>query len=532
MLDDEFRIPEWREELEARILADPLAYTLFNPFQLRGIENFDGDFPDAASLELLLKGNGTGGTFDAIAIWAACMFVTANPLFARSPFGDNWPKHWRKSARIVSTAEVLADDGPVQEAMSALFPAGRWSQRKGKYGYYSVGETDTGWKWNMMTYDQPLKQFAGANKGLVIFIEPPKKPVFSESMARLRGGGRALIDMTPVADPDSAWVKYEIVDPGKLETDEVGEDGKKVTFKVNIVKGEIHDNCGDCHEGGALKHQDILRTIALWPAEEREARKKGLFMALSGVIYPNWSEANELDELPEYHQECWDKGRVQLCQVIDPHDRKPFATAWRAVFPNDDVITVAEWPNEPYETLRNASTLDVEDYREMYLAFEAELGIPVMYRINDPNFGNTPKAGVGRTIKQLFAGGCRKCNAGRSRENWSPCKHSLYYHDAPDSLSEGHMVVRDAIGNPAEGKRPKEYALKECRNTCIGMRRYAYDENKKLSKGPSIAPEYVYKDFPDLARYHRLSGRARWIAQKDAPRLWTPKVRGGRVRAT
>lgn len=497
-------------EAERHIKSDPIRFKLFNPAQIRAIRALRET--DLAVL-CIIMGNGSGKTYGLTAILSAIMFGTNNPLFASIPIIRNWP--YPKSARICAPPTLLEDRGPIQEGIKQLFPEGQYAQSRGVgKGYYSHGETNTGWDWDIMSYNQSAREAAGHTKGLVAFSEPPPYDFFTEVVSRTRGQGLVIIECTPLNY--AAWIKEELIDPGALKLN-----GKPVG-KVITVKGDIWDNC-NIHQGGQLSEEAIKRQIALWPAEEREAREKGLFMHLAGRVYTHWGDGNELDKLPAWHQENWDVGRVNLVQVMDPHDRKPWAIAWFAVFPNDDVIAIAEWPPFSFKDTVTSPVFDPEEYREIILSAEEEVGKRANNRLIDPNFGNSPKdIRTGKTIVQMLGGNCRGCKA-------PTCSHSLNFENPPDSIPEGHTLVRRAIGDQEKGLRPKIYALKEsCPNFCYGMRHYGYRENRDHSKGVSEKPELIHKDFSDLVRYLYLAGFGQYShrSEKEAD-LW--RKRPGRL---
>lgn len=521
-------IDEDRFEAEERLLEDPLAYALFNPAQLRVIRAVR--LGPGITVVVSVMGNGTGKSFSMVAVAAGIMFATANPLFSREPFGPaRWP--FVKDIRFVSTTAAVQDTGPLQKAMKVLYPAepaDAWSQTRGSgKGYYSQGWTKTGFTWDVMTYNQALEDFASHTKGAIFFSEPPPEAIFNEAITRLRGRGLVFIEMTPLTY--AAWVKERLIDPGGLYLDD-----KKVG-DVNVIHGDFHENCGDHNEGGQLTHQAYESQVALWPEEEREARKSGAFMALAGRIYRKWGPGNELEELPAYHQECWDKDRFRLIYILDPHDRKPWAMKWTAVFPNEDVITVAEWPGPGtmFHRMQFSPINDIEDYREMILGTEMELiGRYAHDRTGDPNFLAAPKSGQGKTVAQMLGERCRRCKKG-DEKNVAPCPHSITFRHAPDDLATGHMVVRQAIGNPDEKIRPKTFALKaSCPNTCYSMRSYGFKENTDTSKGLSERPELINKDFADLERYLHTSGLGKWPVQLRPQVLVKFKKRGNRVGLT
>lgn len=497
-----------REDIRAlrfRIAADPVAFHDFNLAQVRAIRALED--PEIYIL-VSMMGNGTGKTFVHFgAITAAIMFGTVNPLFSK-PWYDPWP--YVKDARFCSTAENLKDGGPIQKAMQQLWPQdGSWWQSRGVgKGYYSQGGNERGWTWDSMTYDQSVEQYAGPTKGLIVCSEPPPEHLFPEIIARLRAGGLLIMEMTPL---DMAGYLLDMIDEGVFK-----DDHGNVVGKIKLVEGSIEDNCRDHSPHGQLLHRDIERMKSAWRQhggkEEEEARASGQPIQLAGRILNNWREdTNAVDELTPYHQECWDKGLFNLFYQLDPHDRKPFAMTWSAIFPNEDEVVVAEWPDETlprFHQMKDDPITEIDEYRDLILGTEEDIGVSPERRLIDPNFGNAPKVGQ-KTVKTLFAQPCERClEAGRGET----CPHRLYFVDPPDSLTEGHRLLKRQIGN-TDGLRPKLFVLSNCKNTIYAMKRYGWKENKNPSQGTSEKPELIHKDFVDLRRYQRLYG---WKYKKPA----------------
>lgn len=486
-------IAEAKAKAAEMIGADPVAAYDDNPGQVRFFGLIKDPCPTITIAEFL-KGNGSGGSWALVKAWSAIMFGTAHPLFQGAPFGKEWPFPHR-SARLVTTSEALKDTGPIQFAMRMLFPVGRWSQTRGAgKQYYSEGKTDTGWTWDCMTYNQAVLEFASANKDLILLSEPPPEGIFQEAVTRLRGRGLVLVDMTQL---DMAQFNQKLLEDG------LTINGKKVG-DVRHTYMHHHEACADHFPGGHRTHESIEAEYALWLREDpaiADARASGKSLRLSGLIYPTWGDANELAELPEYHAACWDKGRVRLSTIADPHDRKPWAMAWFATFPNSDVIGFAEWPPFKFSEVKASPISDIDDYRAAIMDLEKEIGVPINGRGLDPRFGAAPKSGTGESVQAMLAGACRRCKDRHKEKALELCKHRLHYDLAPYE-SIHHAPLRGLIGNAEKGIRPKFYVLKDfCPNLAYGMRHYAWKENKDPKKGLSETAELVHKDFPDLPRY-------------------------------
>lgn len=521
--------------LATRINRDPVNFRKSNLFQQRFYRALKDPQRDTLTVVLALKPNRVGGSWATVTAWSAIMFGSSNRHFQGSPFGAKWP--FLKSARLVSTAECLGDVGPLQVAIRKLFPVGRYSQTRGVgKPYYSAGKTVSGWEWDAMSYGQDALTAAGSTKGLVICSEPPPRDLFTECVTRLSGNGLLIVECTQL---DLAPFLEEMAeDAGGKEIDGVTYGSFKLNGKsvgeVRVVRGDIEDSCRE-HSEGHQAHTAIEATVAAWPAEEREARRTGKPLKLSGRIYPRWGEANELEAVPDWHAKKWDEGNVRIATLLDPADQRPWAMTWFACYPNDDVIAFQEWPPFDFNECENSPIQDIEDYRDAILESESGIGRKVDKRGIDGLFGNTPGKGNANTLRDMLAAPCREClrqaNRGiyedldeRSQvyaAAYANCKHRLSYESAPvfqGSVRDGHIIVRAAIGEPDKGKRPKLYALRESTpNFCKGMRRYAWKPKKDKEKGMIQQPQLVFKDFPDTVRMLYLLRWERWPQEAPPP---------------
>ncbi len=518
------------EEAYAIANGDPVLLTDYNVAQQRLFDAVRNPPLNTITLVILLKGNRAGGSYGLVSIWSAIMFGTRHRLFQGSPFGDEWP--FRKATRLLSPIASLEDKGPLQTAMKELFPRGRFEQSKGSgHGYYSQGSTDTKWSFGMQTYDQTALQSAGANLGLVLMSEPPPASIFSENITRLSGNGMLIAEFTRL---DMSAFIDEYVEAGALMLD-----GKKVG-EIKVVTADIHDACRE-HSGGHMAHSSIEATIAAWPAEEREARKTGKPLKLSGRIYPEWGDHNELEALPEWHQEELYAGRAVISTVIDPADQKPWAVGYFATFQNNDVICVAEWPTFEFDSCKVSPIHDIEEYRDQIIEMEAALGLPVRTRLIDPLFGNAPGKGNVRTIRTMLAAPCRRCMiAAGVKDHQNPdeesvtyltanqaCKHKLAYSPSlayDGSVRDGHILVRALLGSATV--KPKLMTLKPWTgNMARGMRRYAWKPKKNPEVGEK--PSLCYKDFPDLWRLGMLKRFNEYPTEPEPTEMLRP-LAGGR----
>ncbi len=520
-------IIEGAESVKILKKADPFNYQKFNTAQKRFLRALKDPKPESLTIVLFLKPNRVGGSRVLMAATSAIQGGTDHPAAQCSPFGKRWPFPI-KSARLVSTSETLGDTGPIQKAMKDLFPEGRYKQNRGvgkSYNSALTWDEESGWDMDMMSYGQDALSAAGSTKGLIVMSEPPPHDLFVECLTRLGGQGLMLIectqlDLAPFLEEmaeDAGGQVRDGIQYGTLKLD-----GKPVG-EIRVVRGDIEESCSD-HHNGHQPHSAIEATIAGWPAAEREARRTGKPLHLSGRVYPLWSEANEPAVLPEFHQECWDRGQVIVSNLIDPADRKPWSVGWFATFPNEDVIKFAEWPPFDYASCTSSPVVDVERYRDVIIEAEAAIGKPVANRGIDGLFGAAIKSGRGLNIIQMLAAPCLGCIEKHGKnEAWvsGRCAHRLSYKQAPaynGSVRDGHILVASAIGG--NGARAKAMELSgSCPNGITGMRKYAYKENTVEHRGLSTTPEFKHKDFPDLWRMFYLLGWNRWPAEAPPTKI-------------
>ena len=506
----------------AILAADPLLGIAFNRSQAKFIDAIKFPPPDRDTITLVpfLKPNGLGGSYSLVSAWAALMFGTRHPRCSGYPFGDKFP--WVKSARLVGPIASLADEGPIQKAMRDLFPASGWTQGRGTgKSYFCEGRAGP-WTWEFITSDQAVLQAAAQTHGLIMFTEPPPHDIYSESVTRLRGAGLVLIEMTQLNL--APWFE-EIEDSDGLILD-----GKRVGGKPRIVWGDLEDACRDCNPPGSefpghRAHTAIEADVASWPADEREARRTGKRMRLSGRIYPTYGDHNEISEMPDYHQACWDSGDVRVACCIDPHDARPWCIAWFACFPNADVVAFAEWPNLDFRACKVSPVTDIEDYRNLIAETEATIGKPTVMRFMDSGHMYTPGKGSAKTLDIMLRGPCRGClmssgaslddddNSDAYQRASMACTHKLAFQGWPvysGSVNHGHTLVRPYLGSATQ--RPKFFVM-DCPNLRYGMKHYAYKLERNPEKAAAERASFVSKDWPDLVRGGYLMGWQDWPAE-------------------
>lgn len=324
----------------------------------------------------------------------------------------------------------------------------------------------------------PREVYLGVRRGLV-------------SGASEFGWGKAIIAATP---EHCAWIKDEIYD----------ESWNKGGGERSIWSTEfsIYDNPGNTEES-------IRRNEIGLSEEEREAILYGRFRHLSGRVYSDFDEHvhvfSEWDPLLNAAGTAPSDWPV-ICS-IDPHDRRPPFISWAAISPKGDFYFIDEWPHSDYERIhRDAGGFpDWKAHIE-----EIEAGFPggpsrVMFRVMDPKFGGSKKAGNRMTIQ-------------REMRNLGLAFDTKFF-DGGEAvlLTTGHRAVKTLLSWPHKGEdfteinSPKLYVHERCRNIIWGFLHYTHDEHMKSDdKAPKETPKEVGKDPMDTVRYAVMS-RPHWM---------------------
>lgn len=257
---------------------------------------------------LFSAGNGVGKTRLGVNILAHLMFPCGNKWFQQDIF-LNWkfPKH----IRIISDPTTIHDT--IIKEMKDQFPVGRYKTSKKNKTYEAEWITDTGWTVSVMTYDQDVKEFESATVGLVWCDEPPPEPIYKASIARLRKGGFMFITATPLTG--SAWMYDEIV----ANPDAEGQ------FRTSLG-ADVEDACKIHGVRGFLDHDQIVKMIAQYDDDDKQARIFGKFQHLTGLVFKKWNKKVHVVEPFFPHPRDY-----VVIEAIDPHPRNPDAVMWVAV---------------------------------------------------------------------------------------------------------------------------------------------------------------------------------------------------------
>lgn len=294
------------KEEKARRLRDE-KYRFFEPTG-KGEEFANAVGSGDYFISLLSAANGIGKTTLAVNMLAHLFWPMGNEYF-QQPMWLKWP--YLKKGRIVS------DPTTIKEALipeiKKWFPAGRYTTEKCGRAYEYHWTTDTGFEFDVMTFEQDVKEFESANLGWVWLDEPPPESIYKACISRLRRGGMLWMTFTPLTG--SAWVYDTII------ANKDNEEGARFWMEADVwsaVKG--------IGVRGFLEKKNVDRMIAQYSPEDMQARVKGKFQHLSGLIFKQFDR--KIHVIRPFQVTMKDFCVIEL---LDPHPRNPDALMWLAV---------------------------------------------------------------------------------------------------------------------------------------------------------------------------------------------------------
>lgn len=435
--------------------------------------------------------NGVGKSALNLAILAAIMWGAPTTAFDYPIFRE-YPERWPKLVRIASESALVGHMGPVQVESGLWWPKGRYEWSKGGKQHNSFFETDTGFRGEVMTYEQAVKEFEGKTNAINLFIEPPPREILFASFARQRKGGINLIDMTPLTS--AAYVKDELVDKPELVID--GE----VVGRVACIQADIEENCEEHGKNGQLKHRDILQIVSRYDPDEVDARAHGNFMHLVGRIYKSFDRNVHVAKQP-----IVPPSDVTHYMAVDPHVGKPFAMIYAFVGGDGVIHVYKESPEHRFEGSKD-NKLGLSDYANLIKRLDD--GRRIEKRIIDRHFASQRRQNGGQNLRQeLFALGLTFSDSYSVAANL-------------EEVQTGIMKVKEFLAydtsKPIDSiNRPRIIISPECKNTIEAFEKWSYDTGTEK-------PKEDFKDFADVVRYLVMANPVHEVRSN-----WTPGVQTG-----
>ena len=303
-----------------------------------------------------------------------------------------------------------------------------------------------------LSYEQALDRHAGTSRDAVAFDEEPDEAIFNENMARLIDkAGSWWMAMTPLEGLswvyDRFWLPYE---EGELDAN------------VSVYRFNTDDNIHI--PKGAF---DIL--LAGLSSEEREARRTGKFVALSGLIYP-FNMNIHVKELPA-------QNHLLTVAGMDHGLRNPTAWLW-AQINSDGTLNIVK------EHCKNE--LLVKDHAQIIKLIESgNQFLKPSYRVGDPSIVNR-NAETGQSIQTEYA------------------NYGINIAAGNNDVDSGINRVASLM-DPNQRGGPRLFFDKDCRALIKELRTYRWDEwasrKAETAKAPKNNPKKRDDHCVDAMRY-------------------------------
>jgi phage terminase large subunit-like protein len=201
---------------------------------------------------------------------------------------------------------------------------GKWKTAYDKI--HHVLHLKNGTYYSFKTFQQEAQQWGGSTLDRVHMDEEPGAVHLQEARLRvMRRKGDLLFTMTPVNGLTHMFDEFEAA------MEDAQDHG-------GIVE---HDGLGmvivDMEDNPWLTKEDIEEALRGLSYEERLARKEGKFVAMSGLIYPDFKR--ELHVVPALERL---PGNVNVVVSIDPGIRYACAVGWHYLDANDNMVMFEE----------------------------------------------------------------------------------------------------------------------------------------------------------------------------------------------
>lgn len=384
---------------------------------------------------LFSAANGVGKTAAGANVVANLAFGNKNPYFD-APLYQKWP--FPKKGRVVTDPKNT--DG-ICDALREWLPDGKYTSKKAGKSYDSVWTTKSGWKWDIMTYDQAAKEFEGPTLGWVWFDEPPTREIYKACVSRLRKGGVIFITATMLKG--SGWMFDHIVE-GRSDDPELQE---VAAGQRKYIEATVEAACKEHGVRGHLNHSDIQKMVAEYDEDEKQARVYGKFQHLVGLIFKTFSrQVHVIEPFPI------DMRNYVVYEFLDPHPRNPDAVMWVAVDRRGRKFIV----DELYLKCQNGALELAENVKRKNSPFR------IISRFCDPS-AFIEDQHTGRSLASRLA------------------DHGLIYLEASKTRTASDKRIQEALKfvqlpTGEFVQEPEVYIFNTCKRTIFEFEHYRWDE--------------------------------------------------------
>jgi len=346
------------------------------------------------------------------------------------------------------------------------------------------------------SYDQEADTFEGIDYDWIHWDEPPPKPVLQAAeRGKITTNAPSWFTMTPLKEA-------YIYDEYSLKAANNGGDDEEIA----VIRGEIWDNCSDwCYKCrisipendenrkrsdcpqcgktlGFINKKGIDEYLKTLDSEEKEAREKGLWRHLSGLVY------KELDRDTHVYEDfpipkSWNK-----IEGLDPHDAKPSKYLFGAISPEEIEIEGKIKNRIYFYDFILSKNENMDSFVKRIKMIRAKHGY------DKPKF-----------IMLDAKYGTRTEMEGRSWEDELRTRGVGYIRlsqSKPGDVELGHKIVREYLKSHYSMMIDKtKPGLMFAKEGCKGNEGPIHQMFNYQYKSGSDKADEEFKDFPDIVRY-------------------------------
>lgn len=356
--------------------------------------------------------------------------------------------------------------------------------KRNSQGYLTKMYGVNGATLDIVTHDMDTKSLEGWQGDYLWCDEPPPRDKWIASMRGLvRKAGRCWMTCTPLDEP---WLYDEV-----------------------YLNPECFSRSVSMDDNAYLNPKEIETFVAMLNEDEKEARRYGKFMHMSGLTHKEFSvDVHVKDTLPD-DARTWPRW-----QIVDPHTRKPFAVIYGAVDPLGRKWIYDEWPRDKFHTMRN-SALTPQDYKHLFRDLEESTNIH--RRIMDGRFCKQPMGAGGDSLLEIF-------------DDLGIHFEPSYITATLGTTDPGYLKVKDALRTSLITNEPDLFVLRRCTNVIYAFQHNTWENYRDETKGIRETQSQFAKDFLDVIRYWLMDdpayfvdeavvsthGRSKWVKDRDA----------------
>jgi phage terminase large subunit-like protein len=371
---------------------------------------------------------------------------------------------------------------------------------------YDTNGKKCGSKAYIRSYDQRPDTYEGNDYDWVHWDEPPPEAVHKAAeRGKVSSNAPSWYTMTPLKEPyiyDQFSLKAGVDPEIWTIRGEIWENCRDwckacdVTIEENLYERAVRF-CPKCHKTmGFIPRQGIEEYLKTLDPEEREAREKGLWKHLSGLVY------KELDRDVHIYKDFPIPKNWMKIEGFDPHDARPTCWIFGAISPEEiEIFGKTRHRIYFYDHLSLKGDLDefvaqIRSRRELHGYSDPT------WVVMDAKFGQKTQI---------------ENKSWRSELEKRGIHHIIESHSSPGDVDLGHKIVREYLKSQyssliGQAKPGMLFAEEGCGGEggpIWGMFRYQY-------RTLGDKPEEKYKDWPDTVRYIAMEQPAYRSPKKEA----------------